>query len=218
MRLLLAALVAASGARAGSLPGKGEGTIELHAGGRWVPNGGFLDDQARAGYTAFRRLLTPGFTLGLGYAPEADLLVKIDIGYGIDRIYMTPGTFNTRSIQIVLGGSWAFLKRPWMTVYGGGGLGYSLNTLIQNAAQVEANSTAGYLCLGLRFPLLKNVALVVEERYTLAFAGLPGTTGPLIYGGSATSINAGGNLLSAGFMFHYTDSEEKERPYHPSRR
>src|SRR5205085_5639641 len=99
--------------------------------------------------------------------------VTIDLGYGVDRIHMAPGTLQARSFTILLGADTSFFKRSWMTLYAGGGLGYSLNTLSQNQVDVEANSSAGYVCLGARFPLTSRLALVVEERYTLASAGLP---------------------------------------------
>jgi opacity protein-like surface antigen len=211
----LAALALAAGARAAApsygIPGEGDASVTVLAGARLVPLGSFFDDQAAAGYRPWKTFTDPGFLLSLGYAPEGDFQIKLEIGYGVERLYMTPGTLDIRSVSILLAADTSLLRLPWMTLYGGGGIGYSLNTLSQNVASVESNSTAGYVCLGARFPLTRRLALVVEERYTLSFAGLPGPTGALVYGGSSSSINVGGNLLSVGLMFHYFQPDEHER-------
>ena len=217
---LTAALLCASFARASEpppgVPGAGEGTATLLAGARYIPQGGFISDQRGAGYNAFKTLVQPGFMLALGYAPENDFQVTIDLGYGLDKIFMTQGDLSMRSFTILLGGDASFFRRPWITLYGGGGIGYSLNTLTQPGnTPVEANSTAGYVCLGARFPLTQNFALVLEERYTLAYASLPQSGSGLNYAGSSSSINVGGNMVSIGLMFHYTDPEDAKRPRHP---
>src|SRR5438105_7322699 len=88
---LLSLAGAARAEREPGVPSKGEGTITLLGGPRWVPTGGFVDDQNTAGYRAFKTVFTPGFLLGLGYAADTDFHVHMDFGYGIDRIFMSPG-------------------------------------------------------------------------------------------------------------------------------
>lgn len=197
------------------IPGNNEGTATLLLGARSIPQGGFLDDQAAAGFRPWKTLVSPGGVLSLGYAPEPDFHVKINFGYGWNDIHMTPGTLTSKSFTILLGADAPFFRRSWITLYGGGGIGYSLNTLTQAGNSGEANSPAGYVALGARFPIAKNFALVVEDRYTLAFATLPPPGNPLVYGGTASSLNVGGNLLSIGIMFHSVDSDEGKRPLHP---
>src|SRR5206468_562860 len=132
-----------------------------------------------------------------GYAADTDFHVTLDFGYGLDRIYMSPGTLQSRSVTVLLGADTPLIRRPWFTLYAGGGIGYSLNTLSQNGNDVEANSSAGYVCLGARFPIAANFALVVEERYTLSSASLPSNVnGPLNFAGSQTTLNMGGNLFT----------------------
>jgi opacity protein-like surface antigen len=213
-----AAAVCAGAARADSppgVPGAGEATATLLTGARLVPQGGFIDDQRAAGYHPFKTFTQPGFLLSLGYAPEVDFRIGIDIGYALDKIYMSAGDLSLHSVTIIFAADASFFRRSWITLYGGGGLGYSLNTLQQNGGpSVEANSTAGHVCIGARFPLTTNFALVLEDRYTLAYAGLPASGSGINYAGNSTSINVGGNLLSIGLMFHYTDPEDAKRPAH----
>jgi hypothetical protein len=197
------------------VPGKGEATVGILGGPRWVPTGSFIDDQTASGYRAFKPTFSPFALLELGYAPEPDFHVSIQLGYGVERVFMIPGTLQSRSFEILLGADTSLLRRSWGTLYVGGGLGYSLNMLSQSGSDVEANSSAGFARLGLRIPVAKNFAFVIEDRYTLSSAALPAQGGPLVYGGSATSLNVGGNLLSIGLQFHYIDSDEKTRPLHP---
>ena len=213
--LLLGTCAAQAASPEVGVPVRGEATISLLGGARLIPQGGFLDDQTKAGYRPFKTLVQPGFLLGLGFAPEQDFHIQLSFGYGLDRIFMTPGTLQTKSFTILLGADTALLRRSWVTLYAGGGIGYSLNTLSQNGNNVEANSSAGFVCVGLRFPLFDRFALVIEERYTLASSSLPGPTGPLVYAGTESSLNVGGNLLSIGLQFHYVDTDDAKRPYRP---
>ena len=217
--LVAAALFASAGARATpadvGTPIKGEATVTALAGARWIPQGTFLDDQTNKEYRPWKTFVQPGFMLDLGYAPEPDFHITLGLGYGLDKIFMVPGTLQIKSFSILIGADAALIRKSFITVYAGGGLGYSLNTLSQNGNNVEANATAGFVRVGLRIPLFSQIALVIEERYTLASAALPGPTGPLVYAGSEGSLNVGGNLLSIGFQFHYVDSDDSKRPYHP---
>jgi hypothetical protein len=211
---LLAGPAAASAAPDVGIPGKGEGTITILGGLRSVPMGSFLSDQTNAGLRPWKTVFSPGLLAILGYAPEPDFHVGVTLGYGLDRVQMTTGALQTRSFTILLGADTSLFKRSWVSFYVGGGLGYSLNTLSQNANNVESNSSAGYVAAGLRFPIAPRFALVVEDRYTLSSAGLPSPGQPLNYAGSEPSLNVGGNLISIGLMFHYMDPEDSKRPYH----
>jgi Outer membrane protein beta-barrel domain len=217
--VLFVVALAAGGARGAppdpGVPAKGEATVTLLGGLRTVPMGGFLDDQTKAGYRPWKTLFSPGFLLGLGYAADADFHLGLELGHGLHKIQMTPGALQTRSFTILLFADTPLFRRSWVSFYVGGGLGYSLNTLSQNGNDVEANSSAGFVKAGLRFPIAPRFALVIEERYTLASAALPGANGPLVYSGLEGSLNVGGNLVSIGLQFHYMDTEEKGRPYRP---
>src|SRR5258708_7476189 len=94
----LAVLVGALPARAAQpppgVPGAGEGTVALLGGARWIPQGGFLDDLTAAGYRPWKTVAQPGFLLALGYAPEVDFQVTIDLGYGLDKIHLTQGDLS----------------------------------------------------------------------------------------------------------------------------
>ena len=197
------------------IPAQNEGTVTVLGGARLIPQGGFLDDQEAAGYRPWKTLVEPAGLLQLGYAPEPDFNIGLTLGYALNNIHLSAGLLAVRSFTILVGADAPFLRRPWGTFYGGGGIGYSLNTLSQSGNNVESNSTAAYVCLGARFPLTERFALVIEDRYTLSYASLPGPSGPLVYAGTAGSLNVGGNTFSIGLMFHYTDSEESKRPRHP---
>jgi hypothetical protein len=71
----------------------------------------------------------------------------------------------------------------------------------------EANSTAGYVGIGFRFQLGGPVALVLEDRWTLASAQVDPT--------SSQKLNVGGNLLSLGVMFHFLEPDDKGHPKPP---
>src|SRR5205085_4758390 len=122
---LVAAVSAAAPARAEedpAVPRKGEATVTVLSGARLVPMGTFLDDQTRAGYRPWKTFVSPGFLLGLGYTPETDFHVSLQLGYGLDRIHMTPGTLQTKSFTILIGADTNFFKRSWITLYAGGGI------------------------------------------------------------------------------------------------
>jgi hypothetical protein len=72
---------------------------------------------------------------------------------------------------------------------------------------VEANSAAGFVSLGFRFRITEFLGGVVEERYTIASAS-PDSS-------STNTVNMGGNLVSAGLMFHFFSPGDKGHPTAP---
>ena len=202
MRLALALLLSAAPAFA-AVPEKGEGTIALLPGVRAVyGNGAYLNEQF-----ATHQLLQPGGLASFGYQYDEELHFKIEIGYMLDRYRIAGGDLSVKSIPITIGLDTALWKGSWFTLYGGGGIGYSLNTATRNGASNEANSTAGFLCLGFRARLLEKLALVVEDRVTLASAQLD----PV----SSQRLNTGGNFFSVGLMFHFLEPDDKGKPQAP---
>ena len=200
MRLALALLLAASAASA-AVPEKGEGTITLFGGARTLLPGNhdYLNEQG-----ATHRALQPGGIASFGYQYDDELHFKIEIGYMYDRYRIAGGDLTVRSIPILLGLDTALIKGRGFTFYGGGGIGYSLNTGSRAGVDNEANSTAGYLAIGVRMQVAGPLAVVVEERYTLATAQVDAQ--------SSERLNVGGNLLSVGLMFHFLEPEEKGKP------
>lgn len=180
------------------VPEKGEGTVALFGGLRLIPgNGNYLNDQGGK-----HQLLQPGALAAFGYQFDEELHFTIDLGYGIDSYQLnTGGDLLVRSFQVLLGLDTVLKRGPWYTIYGGGGIGYSLNTGSRNGINNEANSTAVYLALGWRMRLTEKVALVLEDRYTLANAAVDPT--------STRTLNVGGNLLMVGFLFHFLEPDEK---------
>src|SRR5882672_821404 len=180
MRLALAVLLAASAA-AGAVPEKGEGTITLLGGMRGVVpgNGDYLTEQG-----ASHQLVQPGGLASFGYQYGGDLQVK--------------------TVPIMLALDTVLVRGQSVTLYGGGGIGYSLNTGTRQGISNEANSTAAYLALGLRFQLAGPVAMVLEDRYTLSTAQVDAQ--------SQRKLTVGGNLLSFGLMFHFMEPDEKGKP------
>jgi outer membrane protein with beta-barrel domain len=200
MRLGTAACVLLAAARAlAGVPGKGDGTITLLGGLRTVPGGAY---QSEVGDT--HSLWHSGFLLGLGFQPDDELHGGIQLGYGLDE-YQGPSPLKIRTFQILLELDTALLQRSWFTVYAGGGLGYSLNTISRPAGDLEANSAAGFVSLGFRFRIADHVGGVIEERYTISSADL----------GASNTVNMGGNLLSAGLIFHFFSPEDKGHPTAP---
>ncbi len=204
----LAPLVAAA-ALAGSpafaaVPEKGEGTITLLGGARiLIPgNGAYLDEQGAA-----HRLFQPGGIASFGYQYDDELHVRIDIGYLYDRYRIAGGDLVVRTIPIMFGIDTALLKGPAFTLYGGGGVGYLLNTGSRSGVDNEANSTGGYLALGLRLRLTALLGAVIEERITISSAAVDAQ--------SQQRLNVGGNLLSVGLMFHFLQPDDKGHPQAP---
>jgi opacity protein-like surface antigen len=199
MRLALAVLLAASAASA-AVPEKGEGTITLLGGARAVPgNGDYLTDKG-----ATHQVIQPGGLASFGYQYDDDLHFKIEVGYLIDRYRILDGDLRVTSIPIFLALDTPLVKGRLFTFYGGGGIGYSLNTGSRHGISNEANSTAGYVALGVRVQVSGPVALVVEDRYTIASAQVDAE--------STRRLNVGGNLLSLGLMFHFLEPDEKGKP------
>jgi|SRR5215470_2474242 len=203
MRFAFALLLAAAPALA-AVPEKGEGTISIFGGARALPgNGAFLDEQG-ASHSVFQ----PGVLSAFGYQYDEDLHFKIEIGYFLDRYRIPGGDLEVRSIPILLALDTALVRGNRYTLYGGGGIGYSLNTGSRHGVDNEANSTAGYVALGFRFQLGGPVALVLEERYTVSSAQVDAQD-------SQQRLNVGGNLVSLGLMFHFLEPEEKGKPQAP---
>jgi opacity protein-like surface antigen len=204
MRLALAlslAVVFAAGSAAAAVPEKGEGTITLLGGARTLlpGNGDYLTEQA-----ATHSNLQPGGLASFGYQYDDELHFKIEVGYMYDRYRIPGGDLTVKSIPILLALDTVLVRGNSFTFYGGGGIGYSLNTGSRSGVNNEANSTAGYVALGLRFQLAGPLALVVEDRYTLSSAQVDAQ--------STQKLNVGGNLFSLGVMFHFLEPDEKGKP------
>lgn len=200
MRLALAVLLAAS-ATAAAVPEKGEGTITLLGGARTLlpGNGDYLTEQG-----ASHRSLQPGGLASFGYQYDEELHFKIEVGYMYDRYRVAGGDLVVKTIPILLALDTALIKGRAFTFYGGGGIGYSLNTGSRGGVNNEANSTAAYLSLGVRLQVAGPLAVVLEDRYTLASAQVDAQ--------STQKLNVGGNLISLGLMFHFLEPEEKGKP------
>ena len=204
MRLLIALLLAAAPALA-AVPESGEGTIALLPGVRTLfpTNHDYLAEQG-----ASHQPLQPGGIASFGYQYDDELHFRIDLGYMIDHYRIPGGDLSVRSIPVLIGLDTVLLRRPSLTLYAGGGIGYSLNTGSRNGLNNEANSTAAFLALGLRIALAGPVALVIEDRFTLASAQVDAAN-------STQSLNVGGNFLAVGLLFHFHQAEEKS--YTPTR-
>jgi hypothetical protein len=203
---LLLLLPVAGAARADGVPEKGEGTVALLGGVRLIPQHGFLSTVQQGARSISQRQFQPLGSLFLGFVPDDDLHVTIGFGYGIDKYPISDGDLSVSSFTILLGADTPLFKGRSWEIFGGGGLGYSLNTLSRNGTNTESNSTAGYLALGFRRQLAGRFALVIEDRYTVASAGYP----PL-----SSSVNVGGNLLSVGLLLHFLSPEDKGHPHAP---
>ena len=190
-------VVAAFPALAG-VPEKGDGTITLLGGARQIPTGDYGSGREHS-------FFQPGLVLGFGYQADDELHGGVQIGYMLDKYGTPAGTLDIRSIQILLQLDTALVKESWYTLYAGGGLGYSLNTSTRGGANVEANSTAGFIALGGRFRLTDHLAFVVEDRYTVSSAALDATA-------SNTTVNVGGNFFGIGLQLHYFSSDDRGRP------
>jgi hypothetical protein len=203
MRLALLLALAAEPALA-AVPEKGEGTITLLGGARYLwGNGDFIQDQFAA-----HKVFQPGGVAAFGYQYDDELHFKIEIGYLYDSYRIPGGDLVVKTIPILLALDTVLLAGKWFTLYGGGGLGYSLNTGTRGSGSPnEANSTAGYVAIGFRVRLGGPVALVLEDRLQISSAQVDSTY--------QKPLNVGGNLLSVGLMFHFLEPEEKGRPKPP---
>jgi hypothetical protein len=204
MRLALALLLAAAPAFA-AVPEKGEGTIAILGGVRSIlpTNQAFLDDVHGS-----HGVIQPGGIASFGYQYDDELHFKIEVGYLVDRYHVpASGDLQVKTIPILLALDTVLVRGQAFTFYGGGGIGYMLNTGSRNGVDNEANSTAGYVALGLRVQLGGPAALVVEDRYMLASAQVDPQ--------SKQSLNTGGNFFSLGLLFHFLEPDEKGKPQAP---
>ena len=188
LRSLAVVLLAATPAFAG-VPAKGDGTITVLGGLRAIPGGDYAAEPGRD-----HALWHPGFLAEFGY--------QLD-----DELHGGIPPLTIHSIQILIALDTVLAQQSWFTLYAGGGVGYSLNTANTPSGSVEANSAAGFVALGFRFRIVDHLAAVIEERYTIASAS-PDVT-------SSNTVNMGGNLLSAGLMFHFFSPGDKGHPTAP---
>ncbi|GAC1341779.1 MAG: hypothetical protein NVSMB23_13790 [Myxococcales bacterium] len=206
--LLAASLCCAFAARADGIPAPGDGTIALLGGVRLIPQHGLLSSVSGSGkgQRISQKQLQPQGIAYLGFMPDEELHVTIGLGYGADRYSISDGDLTISSFTILLGADTPLVRGERFTLYGGGGLGYSLNTFTRNGVGTESNSTAGYLAVGLRYRLGAKIALVIEDRYTVASASYPDLN---------SSVNVGGNLLAAGLLFHFFSPDDRGHPHAP---
>jgi Outer membrane protein beta-barrel domain len=204
--VLAASLCCAFAAQADGVPEQGEGTVAILGGFRLIPQHGFLSQVQSNGGTISQKQFQPQGIAYFGFMPDEQLHITIGLGYGIDRYSTSDGDLSVSSFTLLLGADTPLLRGDRYTVYGGGGIGYSLNTLNLAGVSTESNSTAGYLAVGFRYALGSKIALVVEDRYTVASAAYPHFN---------ASVNVGGNLLSAGLLFHFFSPEDKGHPHAP---
>jgi len=198
MRAAIAVLLLAAPVFAG-VPLTGEGTITLLGGVRSIvpSNRDYIVEQG-----ATHSQIQPGGIASFGYQYDDELHFKIDLGYMIDHYRIPTGDLDVRTVPILIGMDTVLWRTQKLTLYGGGGIGYSLNTGTRNGINNEANSTAGYVGVGLRIQLGGPVALVIDDRFTLASAQVDAAN-------STRTLNVGGNFLSLGLMFHFLQPEEK---------
>jgi len=200
--LLAAALTCP--ALADGVPEKGEGTIAILGGARYVPNGTYIREQG-----ASHAFVQPGVLAEFGYMPDDELHFKIDLGYGVDSYGLASGDrLLVRTTTIILGIDTVLVRGKWFSLYAGGGIGYLLNSGTRSGVSSEANATAACLAVGVRMRLGDHVAAVLEERYTLASAAVDQT--------SQTSLVVGGNFLSLGLLFHFLSPDDPGHPRGPN--
>ncbi len=203
MRFALAALLLATPALA-AVPEKGEGTITFFGGAHSVlpSNGSYLTEQL-----ATHQAVQPGFLAAFGYQYDEELHFKIEVGYLYDRYRSAAGDLLVKSIPILLALDTTLWTGRSFTLYGAGGIGYMLNTGSRGGVNNEANSTAGYVGLGMRWQIGGPLAFVVEDRYLVASAQVDPQ--------SKQVLNVGGNLFSVGLMVHFLEPDDKGKPQPP---
>jgi len=201
------ALLVAAPARADDgpppIPAKGDATITLLGGWHLAPQHDFYSEQERDGLEPTHSALQPGGVLSLGYAADNEFHVTIDLGYAVDSWQLNTGAANASMVTILLGADTPIVSTSIATLYGGGGLGYSLNTFTYQSQSLESNSSAGFVKLGVRFRLSRRFALVIEDRYVVSGALWPQLN---------SSFTVGGNLLSVGLMLHFFSPEDSGHP------
>src|SRR3954467_15850070 len=89
-------------------------------------------------------LVQPGFLASFGYQIDDDLHIDIQGGYLPDHYRSGSGELKIVSVPILLALDTALLKDSWYTLYGAGGLGYSLNTYTGGGKIFALSSTDGF--------------------------------------------------------------------------
>jgi len=187
-----------------AVPEKGEGTFTLQGGFRaFLPgNDAYINEQG-----ARHSPLQPQGIAGFGYQYDEELHFKIELGLATDTYKFPDGELSVRTIPILLGVDTALMRGSWYTLYGGGSLGYALSSSTRAGRYNEANTTAFALAIGIRIKLTEKLGLVVEDRYTYAKAQVDVS--------SMNLLSVGGNLLSAGLLFHFLQPDDKGHPQAP---
>jgi hypothetical protein len=198
MRFLALVLVLALPAAA-AVPDKGEGTLTLFGGLRQIPSGDYGGETG-----ATHSLVQPGFLAGFGYQLDDELHGGVQIGYMLDHYGSGASELKIFSVPILIELDTALAKDTWYTVYATGGIGYSLNTSTRNGQTIEANSTAGFVGLGIRMRLSDRFAFVVEDRYTLSSAALDPN--------ARNTVNVGGNFFAIALQIHFFSSDDHHVP------
>src|SRR5262249_35092007 len=162
-------------------------------------NNAYVDEQG-----ATHQPIQYGGMSSFGYQWDDELHFKIEIGWLVDHYKIPNDSLDVHSVPILLALDTALIKTKAWTLYGGGGIGYSLNTGIRGGVSNEANSTAAYLALGWRLQIGGPIAFVIEDRYTYSSAQVDA-------GNSKQTLNVGGNLLSLGLMFHWRQEDDHPR-------
>lgn len=172
----------------------GDGTIALMGGGRIIPQHGFVSQQQRDGLSPVYTPVQPTGVASLGYQIDEMLHVAIDFSYANEITGLTGGDASARSFGLLIALDGTLFARHWISLYAGGGLGYSLNTFGRAGQDTESNSTAGMVKAGARIRLTEKLALVLENRYVLSSAYWP-----LLNSG----VNVGGYTFTAGLLLHF---------------
>ncbi|MBS2025854.1 MAG: outer membrane beta-barrel protein [Deltaproteobacteria bacterium] len=182
----------------------GDGTLALQGGLRTIPQHTFIQGMRNSGLNPQYSPLTPYGVFSGGYQLDEQLHVSVDFAYGIETTGLTGGDAQNKNFGLLFCLDGAFFQRRWITLYGGGGIGYSINTFSRAGSDTESNSSAGLVKLGARIALNKKLALVIEDRYIFSSAYWPA---------AQATMNTGGNVFTVGLMLHFFSGKEE----HPMR-
>lgn len=200
--LLSAAQAHASTSPEPLLPPPETGLVSLLAGVRYVPQGALIGAASKAGWTLSERLpVSPAIAVPFSYRLDSDWSVGIEFGWSPDSYVFREassgalGSFSAQTFGLLVAGQW-HLNMGWERVepYLGGGIGYYLTSVATTGGMgelpraFEAHAGGAYLAAGARVGIGLGWALLIEERYAFATAGLA----------DFGAVTVGGNTVSLG--------------------
>ncbi len=169
--------------------------IALNVGWRYTPNATFAQQASTNGYPlAGTPVGGPAALLTFAYEFTERFEVAIELGYNAERFTLVGAPpLTLSSVPILVDFRWWFASWQRVAFYAGAGAGYLMNFWTGGpTAYFEAPTATPVLMLGMAIALNETLAVVIEDRETLA----------RVLAENVGMAQVGGNTLTVGL--HYS--------------